>query len=149
MQKLGKSQVLLILQGELRNKFKDDLYILPLDKIGKKIDMMLSDVKDALLQHFNCGHPSEDLLLQLSKNFNFEQKDIENMFVSFKKHIEIEMKEIEISESVDRMLKHTKNELITWVKQVKDPKYTGQGDSRRERFPASSIEPLKGTDILP
>ena len=144
MQKLGKSQILLILQGELQNKFKDDLYILPLDKISQKIDIMLSDVKDALLQHFNFEHPSEDLLLQLSKNFNFEQKDIENMFVSFKKHVEIE-----ISESVDRMLKHTKNELITWVKQVKDPKYTGQGDSRRERFPASSIEPLKGTDILP
>lgn len=106
MQKPGKSQFLLILQGELQNKFKDDLYILQLDKIAKKIDMMLADVKDALLQYFNCGRPSVDLLLQLSKNFNCERKDIENMFVSFKKHVEIET-----NESIDSMLKHTKNEV--------------------------------------
>ena len=142
MIKLGKSQVLLVLRTELENKLKDDLYILPLDKITKEIDAMLTSLKDSLLQSFTFDELSEDILLQLSQNFASEQKHINDAFVSLKKHVDVE-----IEESIDHMLEHTKAELIAEVEYMRDPKYKGQGNSRRERLYVSSIQPLKGTDI--
>ena len=138
MIKLGKSQVLLVLRTELENKLKDDLYILPLDKITKEIDAMLTSLKNSLLQSFTFDELSEDILLQLSQNFASEQKHINDAFVSLKKHVDVE-----IEESIDHMLEYTKAELIAEVEYMRDPKYKGQGNSRREQFHASSVQPLK------
>lgn len=142
MTKLGKSQVLLVLRTELENKLKDDLYILPSDKRTKEIDAILTSLKDSLLQSFTFDELSEDISLQLFQKFTCGQKNIIDMFVSLKKHVDVE-----IEESIDGMLEHIKAELIAEVEYMRDPKYKGQGNSRREQFHASSVQPLKGTDI--
>ena len=130
MIKLGKSQVLLILRTELENRLEDDkFYILPLNTITKEIDAMLTSFKGALLQSFTFDQPSEDILLQLSQNFTCEQKNINDTFVSLKKHVDVE-----IEESIDCILEHTKAELIAEVEYMRDPKYKGLGNSRRERL---------------
>ena len=140
---LGKSRVLLILETELHDEFGQELHILPQEKITEKIDAILETIKDGLIQHFKHIELAENVLSQQSQFFH-QPKHIRDVFVSFKKHIEVE-----IDECIEKMLAETKKELINGIEQMKDPKYTSTNEGkRRERFPVGSVQPLKGTDII-